>query len=364
MKIVLKKILSYCGSFPYSLTLFIVRSCAGIFGIRGSIWPRNSYVLGYLEPGFSDLDLSFVLKPDATPRVLSQCHGFVAAIRRVWPLVGEINAYIGTPSEAFFKSHNYFELRRDPYLARLSTHLRFPDPVEGAVFLFRQLEKDCNQVHQMPQRRMKKWRSHLVLIHEAMKQLELSKYVTLREASLSDDVTRAILHCMEISNPLVWNQVYEMLTAHFELMRSGVDPYKMRPLFATDSWWLAFTATRLEDLAIPPRHLSELQLKFFVRQIRWEICGCISQVHLKNAFFMRTHFEKLRSTVRKQRSIQYAEELNELLDLVDGALKNPIFESVEKLNVPLETIEKDVAASNVAHSNSSSSRDISDPGIV
>ncbi len=319
MKIILKNFLAKAGTRPYRLVIRTLDFLVKKTGVPVVLWPRNSYVLGSLEPGYSDVDLTLCFNERVSFKTMSYFIQGANWFRKICPLLGEINMYRGLPRKEFLKQHNYFELMRDPLLLASVDFVRTPSPEEAAVFLLRQLEKDINQISQFPEKRIKKWQSHFSQIDSKIPELEIKKRFPLRSDTLLTSIQFAIMHALEVANPVIQADVHEKLNFYLELIRCKVNLYQARTLWTQSAWWVCFSPMQKFIHEIPPLPMSDIQIKVFAAQIRWEICGCLTQVNGSNKEFFKNHFRNMQETVQKYKAFLHSVELETLDDLFSEA---------------------------------------------
>lgn len=319
MKIILKNLLSKAGREPYRFVINALSFLVKKTRIKVVLWPRNSYVLGSLEPGYSDIDLTLCFNEKVSFKTMSHFYQAADGLRKICPIIGELNMYRGLPGNVFLQHHNFFELSRDPQLLHAVEFHRAPSCEEAAVFLLRQLEKDIVQLQSFPEKRIKKWKSHFDQIDLKIPHLELNKKFLLTPEKILFSIQYAIIHCLGITNPIVQSDVYDKLDFYLELIRCRANFYKARSLLSQNAWWICFSPMQRIISEIPPLPMDLTQTKMFVSQVRWEICGCLTQVHELTRENFKTHIDNIRKTVQKYQLQIHSEELQSLDDLFNEA---------------------------------------------
>lgn len=147
------------ASFPYHISY----KAAQIFHTTPyvQIWARNSYTLGQLCPGLSDIDLTFLFSPYAKNQDIKKTIEKNKRLRLFFPLWGEINSYKEDEILFFLSLLNPLEKQRDPKLSLLyHQSSRLPSQEERFVFMLRMLKADNKNLSIRPEQREKKWRFH------------------------------------------------------------------------------------------------------------------------------------------------------------------------------------------------------------
>ena len=313
MKKTLRYFISKLGRPPYSCSLKLLRLASKIFNLNAEVWPRNSYVLNALEPGYSDLDITLYIK---TPADANRLEAFVLAynkIKNFFPLLGEINIYMASAVEYILKNHNGFELMRDPILCARHKISRAPDPLDAAVFLFRQLETDIQNLQKHPEKRIKKWRSHIEMIDRTISEYKLTDHVPFKEDKLIETISYSIIKLNDIWDPKEVEELKEKLYFYFEMKSKNIDFTKAAYLIKTDAWFTVCAAFRNTNADVATNNFTDKQIKFLIRQLQWEVCGVLTQISsIKTAIMANKYFEKITATLQSISYISGSAEIRNL----------------------------------------------------
>ena len=292
------KTLTACfGTLPYKVTLFFVQTFAKVIDPHCRIWARNSFALGYLEPGYSDLDIT-LYSGTANPRTFALIKT-LATLRKMWPLLGEVNYYNDGKIQQLLLVANFFEMNRDPMLQKKMNSQRQPTTVEAAVFLLRQLERDVRQLSKFPDKRVKKWKFHTEQIIETFPSLGLSKSF-FDQTKVKDSVLTLILELCEVRNPVFFRESRQALEFYLELVETDFKFYKLSPSGFSSNWFFCFALPHLTVDQVWPQKLNSVQIAFLEGQKKWEQCGMLSQTiddSSKNSFIK--HLENMDQVIRK-----------------------------------------------------------------
>lgn len=125
------------------------------------VWTRNGVRAGIVHPFVSDIDLTIdcrLATPDASLKLIKRYR----ALRKILPVLGEVN-WIHPGSQAFLREYgNPLELRRDPELLfRIGHRAAAVTDAERLSFLLRMLIADFENLGRRPSSRRKKWQRHL-----------------------------------------------------------------------------------------------------------------------------------------------------------------------------------------------------------
>lgn len=312
IKKILRDLLSLFGYWPYALSLVFLRFIIICTRSQIEIWPRNSYQMKTLEPGYSDLDLTLFVKDGASVASSHRFFYIYKILQKVLPFLGELNVY--NKDLALFVSthHNYFELSRDPIFFQKFHVQKKPDFYEGAVFLFRQLEKDVHNLVIHPKKRLKKWKSHLEMINQAFPDENLLVKIPIDEEKLVQTIIAFIVHLCGCWNPIFSNEMREKLDFYLALLEKKVVFEKLNYLPKKDSWFISFIGIKFSDLPAVGT-LNNDQVRFLVKQIEWEFCGVLSQILIQNNVEeCLQHLQKILLYIEKMNFIDNHKELEEL----------------------------------------------------
>lgn len=306
---------SLFGLVPYEVTIKLAKLIVFIYDSKFEIWPRNSYIFDAIEPGFSDLDLTLYVPKDGD---VTQAQKFLALadiLRKVWPLLGEINLYYENELQASLANINSFELNRDKNLVSRINYIEKFSSIEASVFLFRQLEKDIKNLSVFPKYRLKKWNYHFRQIQVSLPESQQPCFPEMQSERVVESIISTIVFLCGPSNPIFVNDLNEKLHMYFEFFKKDVDLFKLRPLLVKDPWLFVFSVHRTAYLEISPFTLSEVQQRILSLQIKWELWGLKTQVVDRNsAKESASHRQNLFNKLERQNFYQWSEELEGLLN--------------------------------------------------
>jgi hypothetical protein len=134
------------------------------------VWARNSYRLGNWIPFQSDVDLSLWMPHEPDTQAIQNIRSTHAAVKKLLPVLGEMNLYVADDRKWTELLINRFELDRDPQLSeKILAHGAVGARFEAAAFLLRMLESDIARVLHRPQGRQAKWAVHAARVEEVLK---------------------------------------------------------------------------------------------------------------------------------------------------------------------------------------------------
>jgi hypothetical protein len=103
-------------------------------------------------PFVSDIDVSVWMAHPPSSRDLARFKSAYSRMKKLFPVIGNVNLYIATEKHWTEQLINRFELERDPQLAKkLSPRSPIKPEVQAAAFLLRMVEKDIDSILAHPE---------------------------------------------------------------------------------------------------------------------------------------------------------------------------------------------------------------------
>lgn len=320
MKNFARKIIAIFGRAPYTLMANAMGVLVKAIGVKADIWPRNSYALRTLEPGYSDLDFTLYLKNNNNTKGLKNFTHLYQKLNKIIPLLGEINIYTPSTIEFIAQKHNGLELARDPKLCQIADVKKNISAAEASVFLFRMMELDIHNLKERPERRVKKWKAHIEAVDQLMTEYKLTDFVPFKADKLIETGIYSIIKLNDIWDPFEVNDLKDKLECYFELVNKKVEVNKIKFLIDSDAWFSVWFSRCQGSLEPAPRKLSEKQINFFKQIILWEVCGVLTQINSKESVFAAVaHFEKLAREVQRIAYLQASEAVMNLIEKINEA---------------------------------------------
>ena len=239
------------------------------------IWPRNSFILGTLVCGLSDLDLTFYAKKEIA---IGQKLWRYRFLKTFVPFLGEINFYRADKIENFLEHANAYELSRDRILLDLTKkELKKDSEFEKLVFFLKVLESDRKNLHNIPDYRLKKWKLHFEHLEwelpEPTNLDSLTKFVDqkLGELGIKSSGFFKIFFGKPSKTGEDRNLIYEDCS-RVEIIKEYILFY---PFFWIGSSF--YHDSFDHDLELV-KTLSESESLLLIEQVRWELWGLFTQL--------------------------------------------------------------------------------------
>lgn len=234
------------------------------FNHRVQIWPRNSLVLKYLEPPFSDIDLT-LYSPNSNPKEIQEGLQFIGKIKKVLPVIGEVNSYLLNDLKDFLSIANPVEAQRDPILCQKFQLGDKPSLADKLAFLVKQIEGNFFVLQSRPKTRYRKFKHHF----QELLDMEIKR----------DQMDPNTLLEMIQKNLNLNSNFSQDLISYLRFQSLDVPLNQMPDSIFQSAWCWAFFPNRLcfRDLQAC---LSDFQEEIFISNIGWEIWGLGTQMQL------------------------------------------------------------------------------------
>jgi len=150
-----EKILYFLGHLYIPLSRFVSHQLS----YSGCFWVRHSVYEGQALLGLSDIDFTYV--GDKELEVVRDYKN----LKKIIPVLGEVNFYKKSYFKYLESCHNEFELRRDPHLLeKLKLKDTFNVRTNALVFLLRTAFSDRKNLKKWPRLRKRKWDQHFYTV--------------------------------------------------------------------------------------------------------------------------------------------------------------------------------------------------------
>lgn len=276
--------------WPYKIIFHlteIILKANNTIGIS-EIWYRNSLKFNNIVFGKSDIDFTILLRSDAYYKKTQSQFRF---LKKIFPILGEVNTYAPADLENLQGFFNYFELERDPELRD-----RFPklsgakNTASALVFILKMMRADKKNLAQSFSSRKKKWIFHF-------KQIGIQEF------------------------PENLGEFLNILTEHFNIPLSylklnlSVEPYIPLKDYADPQFLVYYPVDWLYHNLLNLKFNNNLSMlnslpvegqELLISQLSWELMGLTAQYrnimnqkqfgeHIDNMIVVLNHLEHFRS---------------------------------------------------------------------
>lgn len=299
-----RTLLAYFGKIPYVFAYWLIRTLFSDEANGLSIWSRNSFALGYLEFGFSDLDLTLFASTSFDRNRLLKTKERIEKLKLILPFIGEINIYHADDLKNLENYINYFELARDPKaLEKFDLNLLKRNMAPQAiVFVLKQLESDLQMLNRFPRKRIKKWSYIYEQINQTIPESELSFRVPFNENKIIETMLCVVLHLNKVFVPTEFQIQFQKLNFMMELIYKKTDFHTIPTDLLLDVWIYTLSFEKIPALNISPSNLSPAHIDIIKEKIHWEIFGNYTQTPSLQDSAHMTHFKNIFNQIRSLNS--------------------------------------------------------------
>ena len=274
------------GKIPYAIFLFVLqRVIAFQFKAKPAVWPRNSYLTNAFRPFFSDLDLTIWFQSAPSVAELQRLRALLVFAKKIFPALGETNAYDDRRAVELASWSNRFEIERDPETYRRLSKLErlTTERAQRTAFLLRMLESDAKNLAFRPQQRWPKWRRHFEAVG-----IVVSREHFDRTEAIALIAKLALEWTAAETPPTFYQATYESTVNYIKTVAGGA------PSLQGDAWAAMIFPHRFCFREPPVAEMSSVFLEICVAQTAWEVWGLATQVHAIEApDSVDAHFKRL-----------------------------------------------------------------------
>lgn len=222
-----------------------------------TIWYRNSLYFNNLSSFKSDIDLTIV--SNSKESILTAIER-IKKIKKIFPIVGEVNAYHEKGLSKILSFSNYYELTRDPLLKRLVSLDLKESEEQKIVFISRMVMANRHNLKN-GFFDSNKWEFYFSHISHQRPSCMADIFNYLNIDSLED-----------FSERIIFNPIAFLSSSLHE--------------------------NKLEELLADVKQLSSSKREILIENLRWEISGVMSQIYnLKDTTQVIKHFENIQKVL-------------------------------------------------------------------
>lgn len=245
---------------------------------QNHIHPRNSYVFNRIEPLYSDVDFTIILKQNSFV-IRKNYEALFSSIRKFIPLLGELNIYSNEYVDTLLKIGNPIELLRDPYLCKNYSFTIYPE--HRFLFINKMLESNYRVLMQNDDSNKNKWNFYL---HHAWNQ-------TLSNISPAHILTENLKLVGQDTGS--WIEIDQFLQ-----LNTDSDWVNIEALANQKSWWKCLFPNRVCHLELD-YNLSHFHQLCLLAAVEWEIWGLATRPTHQNPQQVTNHARRLIDILNK-----------------------------------------------------------------
>jgi len=265
------------------------------------VYPRNSLVIGYLEPGISDIDLTILLPKSHSNHQYQMVRFIVSTLKIIFPIIGEIQWIKKSEIKLILSFLNSFEKEKSPFLESwFIENKKIASQIEKIIYFLKMLETNLHDLENYPELRRRKWEFHA-------KQLGLKVPNPFHLKGLIEVANE------HFSEKLVENALRFLL---MKRTQPDISDQEITPL------QYALFFNRLCYLK-PEFKLTQLEQALLKANLNWELASILTYLNFEKPHNLTSHIETL-----KQSAIRYLDPslLNETLPcfaIIEGQKAGP-----------------------------------------
>lgn len=254
---------------PYEIANFVVCFIAKQFNLI--CWTRNSYRHKRIVPGISDIDFTILYSAQIEPSRLHQFLAFYQKLKKIIPILGEINVYQKEMLYLTERWINPYELRRDPGLQTFLT--AYPENSFNLfTYLLRMLESDAKYLKLNLKSRLKKWNFHL----EETNQNPLND-LQIEELINSISKLKPISYPQEEISDFLFRYILEGTAKAYSYLRNKRS-IKLFIILYPHRWLVHANGINDVEISLGAIKFLPEEINLILNQIQWELVGLQTQV--------------------------------------------------------------------------------------
>ncbi len=244
---------------------------------HAQVWTRNSYRLGNWVPFVSDIDVSVWMAHPPSSRDLARFKSAYSRMKKLFPVIGNVNLYIATEKHWTEQLINRFELERDPQLAKkLSPRSPIKPEVQAAAFLLRMVEKDIDSILAHPEAMKAKWNAHIRRMAQVIPKAKVDVWKGFPERTLLRGILDSVADLLDLPEG-EQKDFAEPMELYFQSLGRKVPLDLLRPLASKNAAYCAGLPHRFCFETESHPALGDSYVSLARAQISWEILRMLTR---------------------------------------------------------------------------------------
>lgn len=272
---------------------FFLISKLSILGLKVNLHTRHSYYFKKILFLVSDIDLTIYTNEQENPEQLVSAHNRYRILKKVFPILGEVNFWNLKMLKQLVPILNIYELKRDPLLLNLLNETKSNNDDEKILYIIKLLRGDLKNLRNSPRRRLGKYQYCFEVLNPL--------------TQLKSDDLNSVEHLVDYISVEIFESKYEGLLRKIQnlVKNNESEDLELNAIWNVDYDYFEKTYDQLKH--------KELVIK----TLHWEIVGCVTQAPIKKA-----DFNLIRHLTRTTDLIKKIDPLNEAnyLSLYDEVL--------------------------------------------
>jgi hypothetical protein len=254
---------------------------------HAQVWTRNGYKGTDWVPFVQPVDFSVWFAREPSVRDLNSVRDVYRRVKKVFPVLGEMNVYVATDIDLFSQLMNPFLLEQDPTLKKkLILKNKVSERAQASAYLFRILDSEVKAVLEESDETQRRWGGYFLSVGKVFdNDREFEDWLNLTEgAFLKKVIGMAVGILGPPADKKTQADILECLELYYESIGRNVPGDILRPLLQNQpSLWAVFPH-RLCYESREPKQLKGLMTgawaELAVAGISWELSRILSSVRL------------------------------------------------------------------------------------
>jgi hypothetical protein len=254
---------------------------------HAQVWTRNGYKTTGWVPFDQPVDFSVWFAREPSVRDLNSVRDAHRRVRKVFPILGEMNLYVATDIELFSQLMNSFLLERDPHLKKkLHPTNKLSPRAQASAYLFRILDNEVKQVLQQSDETQRRWGGYFLSVGKVFDtDGEFEDWLNLEEASfLKKVIAMAVGILGQTLDKKVRVEILECLELYYQSIGRNVPGDILRPILQSQpSLWAVFPHSLCYESREPSQLkglLTGVWGELAIAGMSWELSKILAGVRL------------------------------------------------------------------------------------
>jgi hypothetical protein len=254
---------------------------------HAQVWTRNGYKTTGWIPFDQPVDFSVWFAREPSVRDLNSVRDAHSRVKRVFPVLGEMNVYVATEIELFSQLMNPFLLERDPQLKKkIALRNKVSARAQASAYLFRVLDNEVKDVIAESDETQRRWGGYFLSVGKVFdSDGEFEDWLNLAEGSFLKKVIGMALGILGPTLDLKAKaDVLECLELYYQSVGRNVPGDILRPILQSQpSLWAVFPHRLCYESREPKQlkgSMTGVWAELAVAGMSWELSRILASVRL------------------------------------------------------------------------------------
>jgi hypothetical protein len=285
---------------------------------HAQVWTRNGYKGTDWVPFNEPVDFSVWFAREPSIRDLNSLRDAYRRVKKVFPILGEMNVYVATEIDLFSQLINPFLLEHDPTLKKkLLVRNKVSPRAQASAYLFRLLDAEVRDVIEANEETERRWGGYFLDVGKVFdSDGEFEDWINREEGTyLKKVIAMAVGILGPASDPKAQADILECLELYYESVGRNVPGDILRPLLQNQpSLWAVFPHRLCYESREPSQLkglLTGVWAELAIAGMSWELSRILAGVRLLGrGRSIEKNEEVKRATIRA-----HLDSIEEFMDL-------------------------------------------------